>query len=71
MVELVTIIMHLCPYLSDLIVLCALLLTFFLVNIGFDLYKIQNNKGGKRLQPKKSNIMDSAIFEEEIMEDDR
>ncbi len=71
MVELVTTIMHLCPNLSDLIVLCALLLTFFLVNIGFDLYKIQSNKGGKRQQPKKSSIMDSAIFEEEIMEDDR
>ena len=45
----------------------VLLLTFFLVNIGFDLYQIQNNKGGKS-QSKKSKIMDSAIFEEEIIE---
>lgn len=43
---------------------------FFLVNIGFDLYQIQNNKGTKKQY--KSGIENSAIFEEEILvEDDR
>lgn len=45
---------------------------FFLVNIGFDLYQIQNNKGTKKPSKKVSGMEGSAIFEEEILiEDDR